>query len=56
MTHIGKTTFNARACGAGSKSDFSDLLLNVPNMQNKPFFFLWRKTRLQSRLLPALGI
>jgi len=36
---FGSKTIFDRACGAGSKISFSDLLLNAPNMQNKPFFF-----------------
>jgi len=47
MSLYGKTTFG-RACGAGSKSGFSDLLLNAQNEPNKLFYFQGSKNNPQA--------
>jgi len=38
MTLYGKTIFD-KACGASSKSDFSDFHFKAPYVPNKTFFF-----------------
>jgi len=47
MTLGNKTTFG-RACGAGSKIVFSDLLFKAPNTQNTPFYFRGSKNNPQA--------
>jgi len=47
MVFMGKTIFD-KACGAGSKFDFSDFNSNAQNKPNKPLFFQGSKNNPQA--------